>query len=108
MTSKSVGIVITPNARQDLDRIYTYISQYNPRRAITFVRELGERCLSLRDMPLRYQLLPEHEQSGIRRMPHGNYGIFYSVIENNVFILHILNAAQDHEAILFPDDTADD
>lgn len=97
-------VVFTPQAYRELDRIWAYIEQDNPTRAITFVREIGQRCLRLKDMPFRYQLLAGREYSGIRRLPYRNYAIFYRVIEDTVYILHILSAAQDHEAILFPEE----
>lgn len=99
-------VVTTPQARLELDRIWAYINRDNPDRAITFVREIGKRCQELKEMPLRHQLLSGHEESGIRRMPHGNYVIYYAVTEDAVFILHILNSAQDHDPILFPEDPA--
>ncbi|AYD00147.1 type II toxin-antitoxin system RelE/ParE family toxin [Neorhizobium sp. NCHU2750] len=89
-----------------MDRIWSYIDQDNPDRAITFIREIGKRCQQLKDMPLRYQLLAGHEETGIRRIPHGKYVICYIATETAVFILHILSAAQDHGPILFPDDPA--
>jgi plasmid stabilization system protein ParE len=98
-----IRVIITPQARRELDRIWAYIDEDNPKRAITFVRELAARCKSLKQMPLRHPLLPLHEDSGIRSMPHGNYSIFYRYAEDTVYVLHILSAAQDHEAILFPD-----
>ncbi|WP_245363519.1 type II toxin-antitoxin system RelE/ParE family toxin [Neorhizobium galegae] len=58
---------------------------------------------SLRLRSLRYPLLPGHEQSKIRRIPHGNHLIFHHVLDERIYILHILNGAQDYEAILFPD-----
>jgi toxin ParE1/3/4 len=100
-------VILTPEATEDFERIGDYISQFNPVRAESFVDEITERCLKLADMPFRYQLLPGREQSGIRRMPHGRYVAFYNVIDEAVYILHILNAAQDHEAILFPDEASD-
>jgi plasmid stabilization system protein ParE len=103
-----VKVIITPEARTDLGRIWSYIEQDNSARAIGFIREIGERCQRLSHMPLRYQLLIGHEESGIRRIPHGNYVIFYRIMPDAIYILHILNAAQDHEAILFPGKTADE
>ncbi|MBW9090469.1 type II toxin-antitoxin system RelE/ParE family toxin [Rhizobium wenxiniae] len=97
-------IILTPEARNDFARIGDYIASYNPTRAETFVDELLERSLRLKDMPFRYQLLAGREYSGIRRLPYRNYAIFYRVIDETVYILHILSAAQDHEAILFPED----
>ena len=96
-------VIITPEARADLDRIWSFIEQSNPRRAITFVREILARIKLLGTMPLRFQLLAGREQSEIRRMPYRNYVIFYRVIGQEIYILHILNGAQDHDAILFPD-----
>lgn len=96
-------MILTPEAGEDFERIGDYIAEFNPLRAESFVDELLERSLRLKDMPFRYQLLPGREYSGIRRLPHKNYAIFYRVIEDTVYILHILNAAQDHEAVLFSD-----
>ena len=45
-----------------------------------------------------------YEQTGVRRRIYENYLIFYRVTETRVEILHILNGAQDHETILFPQD----
>jgi toxin ParE1/3/4 len=97
-------VILTPEAQEDFERIGDYISQFNPVRAQTFIDEITLRCLKLADMPLRHQLFPGHEESGVRRMPHGRYVVFYGVIVDTVYVLHILNAAQDHEAILFADD----
>jgi toxin ParE1/3/4 len=49
-------------------------------------------------------LVPRHENSGVRRVPHGDYLIFYRVTTDIVEILHILNGARDYERILFPDE----
>lgn len=100
-------VILTPEAMEDFERIGDYISQFNRVSAEKFVDEMTARCLKLADMPLRYQLLAGREESGIRRMPYRNYVAFYRVMENAVFILHILNAARDHGAILFPDETSD-
>ncbi len=97
-------VIFTPEAYRELDRIWSYIEQDNPTRAITFVREIGQRCQRLKDMPFRYRLFPGRESSGVRRLPYKNYAIFYRVVEDKVYILHILNAAQDHESVVFPEE----
>lgn len=97
-------VIFTPEARLDVDRIWSFIEQSNPTRAMSFVREIVTRSKQLADMPMRYQLLPGREAAGIRRMPYRNYLIFYRIIEQEIFILHILNGAQDYEAVLFPDE----
>lgn len=50
-----------------------------------------------------FPLVPRYEHTGVRRRPHGDYLIFYRVGADTVDILHILNGAQNYEAILFPD-----
>jgi toxin ParE1/3/4 len=102
-----VNVVITDEAEYDFERIGDYIEQFNQARAVTFVEELLERCMRLASFPTRFALVARHESAGIRRMPHGNYVVYYKVGQDRVEILRILNAAQDHEAILFPDETHD-
>lgn len=95
-------VVLTNEAKADLERIGDFIAADNPRRAETFIAELLERCLRLAEMPQAYPLVPRYEQSGIRRRPYENYLVFYRVTQTRVEILHILNGAQDYEPILFP------
>ena len=51
----------------------------------------------------RFPLLPNWEERGIRRLPFGDYLIFYRIDSEQVEILHVLHGARDFEAILFPD-----
>jgi len=53
-------------------------------------------------MPKAYQLVPRFEARGVRRVPHGDYLIFYRVIDDTVEVIHVLHGARDYEAILFP------
>lgn len=98
-----MNVFITGEAREDLDRIAAYIAQDNPARAVSFIQELLEGCRSLSAMPHAFPLVPRYGASGIRRRKHGNYLIFYRAASGRIDILHILNAAQDYEAILFPE-----
>jgi plasmid stabilization system protein ParE len=99
-----VNVHITEEARADLERIGDYIAIDNPVRADTFVWELTNRCLALADMPRAFPLVPRYEHTGVRRRPHGDYLIFYHIGADTVDILHVLNGAQNYEAILFPDE----
>lgn len=69
-------LTITDEARADLIRIGDHIAKDSPRRALSFVAELEERCRALPQMPFLYPLLPRREASGIRRAVHGSYLIF--------------------------------
>jgi plasmid stabilization system protein ParE len=99
-----VRIVFSAEAETDLERIGDYIAADNPLRALSFVKEPIARCERLSDMPRAYPLVPRYEHTDVRRLPHGNYLIFYRADENQVVILHVLNGAQDYEALLFPGD----
>ncbi|MGP4671267.1 type II toxin-antitoxin system RelE/ParE family toxin [Agrobacterium salinitolerans] len=98
-------VVLTDEAKADLDRIGDFIAADNPRRAETFVVELLDRCSRLVEMPRAYPLVARYEQTGVRRRPYMKTTLFfYRVTGTRVEILHILNGAQDHEPILFPQD----
>ncbi len=97
-----MNVVLTDEAVADLTGIGDYIARDDPHRAIMFVRELLNRCRRLEEMPQAFPLVPRYEDSGVRRYPFGNYLIFYRIADDRVEILHILNGAQDYEAILFP------
>jgi plasmid stabilization system protein ParE len=94
---------ITSAAEADLEQIADYIARDNPVRALSFVRELYERCLDIAEMPAAWPIVPHYEHHGIRRRVHGRYLIFYRVSADCITILHVLNGAMDVEAILFPE-----
>ena len=96
-------VVLTDEARGDLERIGDYIARDNPVRARSFIRELLGKAQGIGDAPEAFQLVPRYEQFKIRRRVHGNYAIFYRVEDARVTIIHILNGAQDYEALLFPE-----
>ncbi len=94
---------ITSTAEADLESIADYIARDNPVRAVSFVREIYERCLDIAEMPEAWPVVPRYEHHGIRRRVHGRYLIFYRVGKDRITILHVLNGAMDVEAILLPD-----
>ena len=97
-------VIINPGAEADLQRIGDIIAENNPVRAVTFARELRQRCESLAHTPRRFPLVPRYEHTGVRRAVHGNYLIFYRVGTESVEVVHILHGAMNYEAVLFPDD----
>lgn len=94
---------ITSAAEADLEAIADYIARDNPVRAMSFVRELYERCLDVAQMPEAWPIVPRYEHHRIRRRVHGRYMIFYRIGDDRIIILHVLNGAMDVEAILFPE-----
>lgn len=93
---------ISAEAQRDLENIGDYIARDNLERAISFMRELRNKCLDLAHIPHGFPLVPRYEKQGIRRRGHGNYLIFYRVEAEKIVIIHILHGAMDYEAIVFP------
>ncbi len=95
---------LLPEAIADLETVGDYIALDNPRRAVTFIQELRDKCLSLADMPYAFPVVPRYERFGIRHRVYGNYQIFYRVVESDerIDIVHILHSARNYAAILFP------
>jgi toxin ParE1/3/4 len=73
-----VIVVLTDEAKTDLERISDFIAVDNPLRAETFVGELLDRCLRLAEMPRAFPLVPRYEKTGIHRRPYENYLAFLS------------------------------
>ncbi|WP_429819418.1 type II toxin-antitoxin system RelE/ParE family toxin [Ensifer sp. B1-9] len=94
-------VCFTTEAKLDLQQIGDYIAKENPSRALSFVDELEQKCLSLATSPRAFPLVPRYEGYGIRRQVHGNYLIFYRVEAEQVIIVHVLHGAIDYAAILF-------
>lgn len=94
-------VYLAGEAEHDLERIGDYIAQDSPKRALSFVRELRQKCLSLTNMPLAFPLVPRYERHGIRRRAYGNYLIFYQIESDRIVVLHVLHGAMDYAAILF-------
>ncbi len=96
-------VVFAPLANQALEQIGDFIAQDNPRRALSFVRELREKARGLARSPRAFPLIPLYEARGIRRRVHGPYLILYRVETDAIVILNILHGAQDMDKALFPD-----
>jgi len=93
-------VVITEQAIADLTEIGDFIQQHNPKRAITFVDELLDRCESLIDMPYAFSIVPRYKKQAIRRCIHQNYLIFYTVNQDVIEVIHILHGARNYEVLL--------
>lgn len=95
---------LLPAAETELEDIGDYIARDNPRRAVSFVRELRDKCMSLADMPLAFPLVPRYEDRGVRHRVHGHYQIFYRVVgqpAERIDVIHIMHSARNYAAILF-------
>lgn len=97
-------IQILPDAEADLEAIGDYMARDNPCRALSFVRELREKCIRLADMYVAFPIVPRYEDRGVRHRVHGGHQIFYRVVgepPERVDIIHILHSARNYAAVLF-------
>ena len=95
---------LTAAAENDLEQIADYIARDNPKRALSFVLALRDKCLSLADAPYGFPLVTQYERHGIRRRIYGNSLIFYRVDGDHVSVIHILHGARDVAALLLDGD----
>ena len=92
-------VVLSPAAEDDLEDIGDTIAQDNPRRAVTFIRDIRDRCHAIahapRAAPRRDDIVP-----GLRMRVHGTYLIFYRILEEEIRIERVLHGARDIVGLL--------
>ena len=81
-------------AEADLEAIADYIGQDNPKRALSFIRELVARCKRIAIQP---RVFPPRDEfgSGIRAAVHGSYLILYAERDDRLVIERIVHGARD-------------
>jgi plasmid stabilization system protein ParE len=89
-------VQLTAEAETDLERIADYIAQDNPHRALSFILELRDKCMSLSNL---HQAFPMVSRYGVRRRVYGNDMIFYRVGMGRVAIVHILHGSMGYASI---------
>jgi toxin ParE1/3/4 len=83
---------LTPLAEADLEG--DYIARDNPARALTFVRELRQRCERIAQMPRVAPLRPDLGV-GMRVVTFGRYLICYGERDDEVVIERIVHGARN-------------
>jgi toxin ParE1/3/4 len=89
---------LTPLAEADIEGIGDRIAERNPARAVSYVRELRERCRSIGEFPHAGPPRPQWGE-GIRIAVHGKYVIVYRVRDEAVQILRVVHGARDLDAL---------
>lgn len=88
-----MACLFTRQAESDLENIADYIALDSPGRAVSFVQEMRERCHRIADAPRGYQLTSEYGEQ-VRKVPFGNYLLLYTIVEEDVIVLHIAHSAR--------------
>jgi toxin ParE1/3/4 len=95
-----VRIELSSFVEADIDAIAGSIAQDNPRRALSFIRQIREEILGLGHSPLRFQVRTELE--GEARMARvGRYGILFRIHQDAVRVERVLYVTGDL-LVLFP------
>ena len=84
----------TPEAQADLRDIAYYIARRNPERAETFVDGIIVHCHEIAATPGVGRARDDIGRA-MRSIPHGNYLIFYRVIDAGIEVLRVLHGARD-------------
>ena len=89
--------VYTPQARNDLNDIGSYIAKDSQRRALSYIQELRAQCRKIAQAPKAYRPRPELGKD-VRSCAFGNYIIFFVEEGSVVRIVRVLHGAMDIEA----------
>lgn len=89
-----------PQAEVDLEEIWWYIAQNNPKNADNFLDFILEKCLFLAESPYlgkkRDELL-----KNLRSFPVRNYVIFYFPLKNGIDIVRVMHGSRDIDKVIF-------
>jgi toxin ParE1/3/4 len=86
---------LSPFVERDLDAIASYIAQHNPRRAVTFLREIRANFRVIARRPALYRLRPEIGQDA-RMALVGHHAILFRVIaDKGVRIERVIYGGRD-------------
>jgi toxin ParE1/3/4 len=87
-------IIVSPQARTDLDEILAYISRDNPVAAGNFLAKIKGKFALLADKPA-IGVTRGDLQAGLLGLPIGNYLIFYRRLSGSIEIVRVLHGARD-------------
>ena len=103
---KRWNITVTPEFRDDVRNIYSYIANelLEPASAKNVADRILKAVASLSELPLRYPLYEKEpwQRRGLRKLTVGNYIVFYLANEETgtVIVLHVFYAGRNIEKCL--------
>jgi toxin ParE1/3/4 len=98
-----VRIEVSSFVEGDLDAIADYIAQDNPRRALSFIRQIRAQILALGQRPLHFRLRSElGEDARLARV--GRYGILFRIRNDVVRVERVVYFAHDLLALFQEDE----
>ncbi|MBO9605331.1 MAG: type II toxin-antitoxin system RelE/ParE family toxin [Paenibacillaceae bacterium] len=98
-------ISYSPAAVDDMDEIFSFISQDNVVAAEKLLEKLDQQIKSLADFPNMGSVLSEEKytliQRGYRFIVANPYLVFYQIVDDTVIIYRILHGRRDYLRELF-------
>lgn len=92
-------LVFSRGSERDLEQIIDHIARDNPRRALSFVRELRDAARALVRNP---EGRPKASfDPRIRRSVHRGYNLYYAILPGELRILAIIHGSRADDAVLF-------
>lgn len=89
-----------PQAETDLEEIWWYIAQNNPKNADSFLDLIWKQCVFLAQSPYSGKKRDELFQD-LRSFPVRNYVIFYLPLENGIEIVRVMHGSRDIDKVIF-------
>jgi toxin ParE1/3/4 len=89
-----VRVVVSALVEGDLEAIAEFIAEGNPRRALSFVREIREKFSLIGRNPLAYRIRPEIGDEA-RLGLVGRYVILFRVVDDTVRIERVIYGGRD-------------
>lgn len=83
----------------DLDDVASFIAQDNPRRAVTFIKEIRTKFSEIQLTPLTFQLRPDIGDEA-RMATLGNYAILFRIIGDVVRIERVVYGGRDLPGVI--------
>ncbi len=94
MNSVIFRVILRPQAKRDLRKIWLKIARENLSAADRFLAKIDGRVLSLTEFPERGAVRND-VSDGLRMLIEGNYLIFYRTKTRNVEILRVVYGSRD-------------
>ena len=92
-------IIWTFEAADDLEAIATYIARDSGFYARSFVREIRDVSLSLKEFPERGRMVPEFSNATVRELFIKEYRLIYRIEESRIIVLGIIHGKRDLKAL---------
>lgn len=97
-------IELLPTAWDDLQEIFDYISINNPKAAKNILKKIMDSLRRLEQFPNSGSYAPDIElkKYGFRMIISSPYISFYRLVDNKVFIYHIVHGSKNYSELLKP------